>query len=136
MNNLCFSFDLGSIKKYLGKDFSNVERDFPNIQFDDGGVYWHPFVDDDKQYFFTCMVKRNTVYNVSCTLYVKNPNEQRELFNKLKNGNLMSSGGRILTNNANEYAWIVNNFMITRIRTVVYENTGPGVMLHYSINTQ
>ena len=118
--NLLFAFDYMSIRDYLGKDFSVVLKDYPDMKIDSStGVYVTTFYENDdrtRHYSISCFVANGKVTDIMFGVQVMSQNIAIEYFNKFKEDNKMTSGGTLVVNNSNEYNWVLSNIYRTIVK--------------------
>jgi len=127
-----YSFDLNSIKSYLGADFSLIKEEFPNILFTNN-MYHYQFSENGIDYAIFILLLDNKVYGIAYVAYLNNHDEAFKLFNNVKTENLIIPGGRLIVNNNYEYMWIYSNSIITQI-TMFNENGRHSVTLFFLSN--
>ena len=103
-----YSSDLNSLKNYLGKDYSMIEKDFPNIMIINQ-TYIYIYNDDENEYRIYFHVKNNIIFGITCSVLTNQQSVAENYFLKWKKEYSITSEGRLISDTLNEYSWIQYN---------------------------
>ena len=117
-----YSLDLNSLKDYLGKDFSIVEKDLPNVMVINE-TYRYIYKDDESEYRIAFHLNNNTIFGITCTIIANCKYVAEDYFLKWKKEYKITPEGKLISDTLSEYSWIQsNNSFFIQINTDNFDN--------------